>query len=113
MATPSRFKEHSHSRHLSHYIDIGNLEQHRPLLRGGMGFEQQASGNQAAPANAISIAMLQEINRPVEFIRPAIGSNFPAILVDQHQRTRMKYRIHGPIGEADQPVMKVALIEAG
>src|ERR1022692_178893 len=98
MATPSRFKEHSHSRHLSHYIDIGNLEQHRPLLRGGMGFEQQAPGNEAAPANPISVAMLQEINRPVEFARPAICGYFPAGLVDQYQRTGMKNRIHGPIG---------------
>jgi len=113
MATLSRFQEHSDSRHLSHHIDIGNFVQVRRLLRGGMRFEQQASGNPAAPANPVSIAMLEEINRPVEFARPAIGSYFSAILVDQDQRTRMKNRIHRPIGEADQPVMKVSLLDAG
>jgi hypothetical protein len=82
MATRSRFQEHSHSGHLPHHIDIGHFEQVRRLLGRWMRFEQQAFPNPTAPSDPVSVAVLQEINRPFELVCPAIGGDFPAILVD-------------------------------
>ena len=82
MAAPFRFQKHSHSGHLADHIHFGVFEQGRRFLRGWMGFEQQASRDKTAPTDAISAAMFQEIDGPVEFRGPSIGCYFSVILID-------------------------------
>jgi hypothetical protein len=78
-----------------------------------MGFEQQAPSHAAAPAHTISVAVFQKIDWAIEFAGPAVDRYFPAILVDQHERSRLENRVHGPIRQSHEAVMQVTLLQPG
>jgi hypothetical protein len=104
MAALSRFQEHSQSRHLADYVDIRVFENNRLFQRRRVWLQQQTLSHGNAPAHAISVAMFQEIDGPVQFATPPANGYLPPALVDEQQRSRPQDRIHRPILQPDESI---------
>src|ERR1700692_2692010 len=68
---------------------------------------------EAAPAAKVSAAMLEKVDRPVEFVAPTLIDNFTARLIDDHEGARLEQGIHEPIIGAYEAVALLFGIEAG
>src|SRR5690242_5510065 len=81
-ATLPGLEKHSHAGHLPDDIDFARVEDLRRRLRRRMRLNQQGIVVQRAPAASIAAAMLQEIDRPVQFIRPPAARDLAPVLIN-------------------------------
>src|SRR5579884_944194 len=113
MASPPQIQTHSYPYDLSHNLGFArglvDLGRH---VRSGVCLENQQTFALHAPAASEPVAMLDEVNRALIFMRPPAAAHPALALIDLHEGAGREDGVHGPIVQANKPIALCSGIES-